>query len=217
MKIHIKNHPIQISVFVTCFLTLFLFSSPIAAKNIGTIGKIYPINEIDFLEFIKSRALSMQQNGMLSTLQKDMQKQAVHYRDRPASVIGLSRTPKSKSWLFDPSIILASDVKTPEGKVIATAGTRVNPLVHISLTRTLIFYDADDKKQMEWVLSMDKKLKGQDKIILVNGSTLQEEKRLSKQIYFDQAGLLITRFHIQHVPATVEQEGNALRIREVKL
>lgn len=105
---------------------------------------------------------------------------------------------------------------TAEGKLIAQRGTHVNPLVLAPLNKTLIFYDADDKEEIEWVSKLDKKLNGKDKLILVKGSILQEEKRFSKSIYFDQAGRLTNRFNISHVPATVTQEGNKLRINEVK-
>ena len=193
------------------------FSTCVYAKNLGTIGQVYSINEVDFLDFIRSRASVMQQNGLVNKLQNDMQKSAALYRDRPTPVVGLTQATESKSWLFDPSIVLDHDVTAQDGKTIALQGTRVNPLVHVSLSKTLIFYDADDKKEIEWLTRIDKKLKGKTKLILVKGSVLVEEKRLSKQIYFDQAGRLTTRFNIKHVPALIFQEGTLLRISEVKL
>jgi conjugal transfer pilus assembly protein TraW len=187
------------------------------ARCIGIIGQTYAIKEIDFLDFIQSRALAMEQNGFVNKLQNDMKKSAASYRDRPISVYGVEHATEAKSWLLDPSIVLDHDVVTPDGKLVAARGSRVNPLVHVSLSKTLIFYNADDKEEMKWVAGLDKKLKGEDKIILVNGSILKEEKRLSKQVYFDQSGRLTARFNIKHVPATVVQEGTFLRINEVKL
>jgi len=198
-------------------LVIMCLSTCIYAKNLGTIGQVYPINEVDFLDFIQSRALAMQQNGLITKLQNDMQKSAASYRDRPTPVVGLTPATESKSWLFDPSIVLDHDVVSQNGKIIAIQGTRVNPLVHVSLSKTLIFYDADDKKEIEWLAQIDKKLKGKEKFILVKGSVLNEEKRMLKQIYFDQSGLLTARFNIKHVPALVSQEGTYLRISEVKL
>ncbi len=37
------------------------------------------------------------------------------------------------------------------------------------------------------------------------------------RLYFDQNGVITGKFGIGHVPATVEQEGKMLRIREVVL
>ncbi|MHB1949728.1 MAG: type-F conjugative transfer system protein TraW [Gammaproteobacteria bacterium] len=210
-KMTIKNYLLLIMWIVISSFSVFSH-----ARNVGTIGQIYSINEEDFLEFIEARVLLMQQNGALSNLKKNMQHQAESYRDRPKPVEGITHTDVAKNWLFDPSIVLDHDVLTPDGKIIAKNGTRVNPLTYVALKRTLIFYDADDKKEIEWISQLDKKIKGNDKLILVKGSVLQEEKRLSKQIYFDQSGHLTTRFGITHVPAVVVQEGNLLRIREVK-
>lgn len=186
------------------------------AKNVGTIGQIYSIEEIDFLDFIQARASLMQQNGGLKNLQQTMQQRAISYRDRPTPVENITHTVTAKSWAFDPSIVLDHDVFTADGKIIAKSGTRVNPLNYVPLSKTLIFYDADDKNEVDWVTQLDSKLKGKDKLVVVKGSVLQEEKRLSKTIYFDQSGKLTKRFGIEHVPATVTQEGSLLRISEVK-
>ncbi len=84
------------------------------------------------------------------------------------------------------------------------------------MSKVLIFYDADDKDEVKWVVDVDKKLGGHDKLILVNGSLLTEEKRFLKPIYFDQGGKLVNHFGIQHVPAAISQEDRSLRITEVK-
>jgi conjugal transfer pilus assembly protein TraW len=67
------------------------------------------------------------------------------------------------------------------------------------------------------VQDQDKKLKGRDKLILINGSVLDQEKHFKKPIYFDQAGKLTSRFGITHVPAIITQEGMKLIVTEVML
>jgi conjugal transfer pilus assembly protein TraW len=130
-------------------------------------------------------------------------------------VDGITRTVKTRSWKVDPSIVLDHDVATPDGKLIAAAGTRVNPLAYISLSKTLIFYNGDDETQVTWAVAQDKKLKGRDKLVLINGSVLAQERQFKKPIYFDQGGKLISRFGIKHVPALVSQAGLALHVSEV--
>lgn len=214
----IINKPTLLKLTLLFFMLNILCGLTAAyAKNIGTIGQIYSIKEVDFLEFIQSRVLFMQKNGLLNKLQNDMQMQAALYRDRPTAVINITHATQSKNWLFDPSIVLDHDLTTSDGKLIAPSGTRINPLTQVSLTKTLIFYNADNKKEKQWVSEIDKKLKGKIKIILVSGSVLKEESRLNKQIYFDQEGRLTKRFQITHVPAMVEQEGLYLRITEISL
>lgn len=204
-----------------CLLVIFLWIvlclvSFCFAKSVGTIGQVYLIEEMDFLEFIKSRASLMEKDGSLFNLQKDMQKHAKSYRDRPTPVVGITQAMETKNWLVDPSIVLDHDIFAPDGKLIVRLGTRINPLDYVSLSKTLIFYDADDKKEVEWVIELHKKLNNKDKLILVKGSSISEEKRFSQKVYFDQGGCLVKRFNIKHVPAVVTQEGSSLRIREVK-
>lgn len=194
-----------------------LITGNIYAKDCGVMGETYPIKEIDFLDFIQSRIEAMQKNGQWQSLQNRVQQNAIHYRDRPMKVAGISRARETKNWKFDPSIVLDHDVTTSDGKIIAIAGTHVNPLRYITLSKTLIFYNGDDKEQVKWVIEKDKKLKGRDKLVLVNGSVLLQEKQFRKPIYFDQSGTLTSRFGITHVPAYVTQEGLVLRITEVKL
>jgi len=61
------------------------------------------------------------------------------------------------------------------------------------------------------------KNKNAAKIILINGSPLELQKKYKLWVYFDQSGILTTKFGIKHVPATVSQEGKRLKIREIKL
>lgn len=201
-----------------CFMIIMcaLMMKNSYANDLGVMGETYTIMEADFLDFIQARIETMQKDGQWQHVQDRMQEDAIRYRDRPGKVNGITRTYETKSWKFDPSIVLDHDLSTHEGKLIAPAGSRVNPLQYMSLSRVLIFYDGDDPDQVRWVLEQDKKLKGHDKFILVNGSVQNQEKQINKPIYFDQAGTLTSRFGIRHVPATVLQDGLMLRITEMK-
>lgn len=42
-------------------------------------------------------------------------------------------------------------------------------------------------------------------------------QKLNKPVFFDQGGVLTTRFKIKSVPATIEQDGKLLKISEVKI
>lgn len=189
----------------------------IFARDLGIMGETYPIAEVDFLEFIQSRIQSMQMSGEWKTIQNHIQQDAIRYRDRPKPVNDITRANETRTRLFNPTIVLDHDISSPEGKIIALAGTKINPLDYISLSKTLIFYDADDPEQVKWAISQDRKFKGKDKLVLVNGSILSQEKLFKKTIYFDQEGKLTARFTITHIPAFIIQEGAQLRITEVKL
>jgi conjugal transfer pilus assembly protein TraW len=210
------NTFLKIITLVMILLALFCAEKSMA-RNVGVMGETYPIIEMDFLEFIQARLATIQKNGQWKTMQEKMQQDAVRYRDRPTPVYAVTRAVETKSWLWNPTMILDHDITTPDGKLIAKQGTVVNPLKVVSLSKALIFYDGDDKEQTVWVKDQDKKLNGRVKIILVKGAVLDAEKRLQKPIYFDQEGRLTTRFGISHVPAIAVQTGLYLKITEVAL
>ena len=114
---------------------------------------------------------------------------------------------------------MPDDIILPNGKLLYAKGTKVNPLDHITLDKKLIFIDGKDQEQTHWF--KDKKAKGdfneQDKLILVAGKPIDLGNNLGQEVYFDQAGVLTTKFKIEQVPATIEQEGRLLRIREIEI
>lgn len=197
------------------FCILMMLTSATQAKDLGVMGDVYTIREMDLLSLIQSRVVSLQQSGQWQAIETDMQQRAMRYRDRPTAVPGLTKATETKSWLFDPSITLGRDVTAPDGTRIVRAGTRVNPLTKISLSKALIFFDGDDEDQVKWVLKQVKAQQRPAKLILVQGSLLQQEKTFHQPIYFDQSGRLTKHFAIQHVPAIVSQQGLQLRIMEV--
>lgn len=183
--------------------------------SLGVIGQVYPIQEEDFLQFILHRLETMQQNGELGKLQNQFRDNVEKHADRPYPVAHISKTLLPKSWNDDPSITVPYDLRDKEGRVFAKAGTRINPLKYITIHKPMIFFDGDDEKQVAWAQKLNKTLSGKIKLVLVKGSILKQEEKFHQPIYFDQAGRFTTRFHIQHVPAIVVQEGLHLKISEV--
>ena len=104
-----------------------------------------------------------------------------------------------------------TDIKDQAGNIVITAGTSVNPLEKISWGEELIFIDGDDQQQINWAKSKIGKL------VLIKGSPVELTQKLNKPVFFDQGGVLTTRFKIKAVPATIEQDGKLLKISEVKI
>lgn len=198
-------------------MSLLLISTSLQARNLGTMGDVYTIRENDLIELIQTRIRTIQDTGQWQTIQNAMQRNAANYRDRPQRVASITKATETKSWSFDPSITLGRDVFSPDGKKLAVAGTRINPLVSVKLSKTLIFLDGDDTEQVQWTMHQITSLKGRVKLILVNGSLLNLEKIFHLPVFFDQAGRLTKHFNVQHVPAEVQQSGLSLKITEYKL
>ncbi|CAN5420698.1 type-F conjugative transfer system protein TraW [soil metagenome] len=201
-----------LALFITSGLPIFVL-----AKDLGVRGQVYPIVETDLLEDIKTHLLIMQKNGELSQITTKLEQKRKLQLDRPKAVPNITRTEQARTWLFDPSIRIKRDITNTEGQVVVMAGSWVNPLNTLFLPYTLIFYNADDPLQVQWAQRRDRELKDQVKLILVGGSVTEQRRLFKKSVFFDQSGLLTTRFQLKHVPAEIQQRGNQLQIQEVKL
>ena len=124
---------------------------------------------------------------------------------------------KNEKWFIDPSTIITNDIKNVDGKVIVKTGTIINPLKHVSLRSTFIFYDGDSKSQVTWAIKKDKELKGKTKLILVNGLVAEQIDLFKKKIFFDQYGRITSRLKVKHTPTIAFQEGLKIRVEEVEL
>ena len=202
---------------ILCFSILCsTLGSPVFAQEIGVIGTLYPIAESDLRHVIQQRLQMLQQKGELETMQNQMRQVIQRQSDRPQPVIGIQRTTHANTRLFDPSVYFPYDIVNRAGNVVLPADTRVNPLTQVALPEPLLFYDANDAEQVKWAMHMDSLFKGQAKLILINGSIVNQTRLFNKPVFFDQNGRLTTRFQIQHVPAVVTQQGTDLKIQEVQ-
>lgn len=195
---------------------MFIMTSSVSfAKNLGKIGQVYPIKEMDIVDLIHLRLKQMEQSGELAKINQRMLYKAKQRADRPLPVPDITPAKKYRTWLIDPAITFDQDIKDTEGKLIVKAGTVINPFMRISFKKALVFYDGDNKKQAAWALKKDQELQGKNKMILVNGSVSEQSNLLKKRIYFDQHGRLTTKFKIQHTPAIVMQAGLKLKVEEL--
>lgn len=55
------------------------------------------------------------------------------------------------------------------------------------------------------------------KIILVKGNIKETSDALNERIYFDQAGVLTTKFGFEHTPVRITRDGRVLKIEEIRL
>lgn len=200
----------------TVVLVAALGLAPLArAENLGTIGPIYPIAEKSLLEVIMSRLRAKEASGELKRLEQEARERATTAVNSPRPVAGLSRAEAPRTFYFDPSFTLQTNVVDERGAVLFPAGTRKNPLEVVSLSKHLLFFDARDARQVERARELIDRYQGKVKPILVGGSYMDLMKRWNKQVFYDQDGTLVRKFGITAVPAIVSQEGQRLRIDEV--
>jgi conjugal transfer pilus assembly protein TraW len=187
-------------------------ASPIAARDYGQHGAVFPIIEEDLLRVIQQRLLAMKASGAIDRANRRLVARTEARVRRPARVPGISAATATRRWTIDPTIIVAKDLHDARGAVIVPAGTRVNPLDTVPLRQKLVFLDGDDPHQLAWARAHTTALNA--KLILVGGSPFDLMKAEQRRFYFDQAGTLTRHFSIRAVPALVEQQGRALRVTE---
>lgn len=198
-------------------LLFLLFSKAAVAKDLGIHGNTYQIKEKNLLEEIQERLQEAKKDGRLDKFQNNVKKQMLDQANNPKLVDGVVKTTSNREWLYDPSVSWPEDLKDQNGKIFYRAGTKVNPLDKVSLTKILLFIDGDYEQQVKWALNNFRQRKGKAKIILVKGRVIDLMKKGKVRLYFDQNGVLIKKFSIKAVPASVEQEGKMLRVKEVAI
>ncbi|MDE0049932.1 MAG: hypothetical protein OXO52_09130 [Rhodospirillales bacterium] len=186
-------------------------AAPVSAADLGVRGTTWPVAEPDLLAQIEARLVEMERSGALARLETEAREAARRRLEEPDSVPGIAPATEERSRLFDPAITVARDIRTPDGVLIAAAGTRVNPLERTALARDLLFVDGRRAAEVAWALGHDRPAK----IVLLAGRPLDLMRRHGRPFFFDQGGRLAARFGIAATPSLVAQAGTRLRITEI--
>ena len=191
-------------------------SSALWARDLGVVGPAYPVAERSLLEVIQERLEEMRRSGELERLQAQARERAQAWAERPRGT-ALPRASAPRVRYVDPAITVPYDITDHEGRVIHRAGTTVNPLDHITLSRRLVFFDGDDPDQVRWARALLEADPAGIKPILTNGPVAALMRQWQARIYFDQHGALIKHFGIAAVPTVISQAGRRLKVEEIVL
>ena len=181
------------------------------AKDLGVRGVTWPVAEPDLLAEIETRLLEMQRSGELARFEDEARERARRRIEEPDPVPGIVPATRERIRPFDPAIVVERDIRAPDGVLIAAAGTAVNPLERMPLTRDLLFVDGRRAAEVAWALAHDRPAK----IVLLAGRPLELMREHARPFFFDQGGRLAARFGLRFTPSLVEQAGSRLRITEV--
>ncbi len=205
--------------FAALLILCFSMSEFSSAEDLGTVGKTWPIQEPDLFMQIANKLEDYENSGRLGEINELFAKRVRASIEHPLPVAGVTRTVTPRVYSYDPTITLRQDIVTADGQILARKGDHFNPLDYIPMNQLLLFVDGTDRKQLNWAKKQLNSLSHNTRIslILINGPVLKLSKQWEQQIYFDQKGVLTTKFDIQQVPARVSRDGNLLRIEEVEL
>lgn len=194
-------------------LAAALSAAPAAAKDLGVHGETWPIAEPDLLAQIEARLAALQDSGALARFEREAKARALSRIEDPPRVEGIAPAREHRSRPFDPAIVVERDILTPDGTVIASAGTRIDPFAHHPLTRDLLFIDGTRAVEIAWALRRERP----SKIVLLAGRPFELARAHGRVFFFDQGGVLARRFGLRATPSLVTQDGAALRITEIPL
>lgn len=180
-------------------------------QDLGTHGPLFDIGEENMIDFLQNKLKKIEREGGLETLQETWKQKIVEGLKRPKAVDGITRTTTLKQWRVDPTLVIENDIVTPNGKILAKKGDKINPLHHVMPPKGFLFINADDQDQ---VIFSKKYLEKFD-LILVKGSPLDLQDELKVPVYFDQGGYLTKKYNITHVPAFIKIGKETLVIEEV--
>ncbi len=190
-----------------------LLQEPAVANDLGVRGATWPIAEPDLLVEIEARLAAMSSSGEMARIEREARRRARSHLEEPATVPGIAPAREARSRAFDPAILVDRDIRAPDGTLVAAAGTRIDPLRHMPLTRDLLFIDGRRDAEVEWALAHGRAAK----IVLLAGRPLELARRHDRPFFFDQGGRLAARFGLVATPSLVTRDGARLRIDEVAL
>lgn len=191
------------------------FETGASAEHLGTYGETFEISEEDLLAQIKRRLTQIRESGELARLESEFSERAKAKIKRPVPVLGITHTAEPRVWAHDPSWTSPEDIRDTEGRLVIAAGQTVNPLDVVRMRTPLLLIDGDETSHVDWATRQSDLSPWGVKIILVNGAPFELEKTIQQPVFFDQEGLITTKFGIRSVPAKISQSGRQLQVEEV--
>jgi conjugal transfer pilus assembly protein TraW len=194
--------------FFIAAVTLATLVSGAFAKDLGTIGAVYPITEPDALEEIEHKAKSIDW-GKLFTPEKNEQRVREY---RPAGLVSPPRAKADSIKQVDLTYTLEFEIPDGRGGILYPKGYTFNPLDYIDYQKTIIVLNASDREQVDWFKASP--YNGNSTLMITDGSYYDLSRELSRAVYY-ASPIIIDRFNITAVPSVVSQQKNRLMVKEV--
>ncbi|MFO1432507.1 MAG: TrbC family F-type conjugative pilus assembly protein [Candidatus Competibacteraceae bacterium] len=182
--------------------------------DLGTWGPVEAIAETDLLEDIQRRLAGL--DGA------ELRRRALQRFWQRARFIELPPATADRVRRLDPSIVVASDIPAPDGRYVARAGDRLNPLALLPFDRRLVIFDGSQPVQVAaarrlgaaadrpviYVTTRIDRADGWEALQRLEGTLAQPVYLLTAEIK--------DRFQLERTPTVVEADGQQLVVREVR-
>ena len=208
-----RRRPVHRLAALGLALAAALACGPSSAKDLGVRGATWPAAEPDLLDAIAARLEALRDAGAFERWEAEAKTRARAHLEAPPRVPGIGPATEHRSRRLDPAITVARNLAAPDGTVLARAGTRVNPLDHVRLSRPLLLVDGTRAAEVAWALRYPTPAT----LVLVAGRPLALARAHRRPVFFDQGGAIARRLDVRATPSVVTQEGRWLRVVEVAL
>lgn len=211
-------------------MMMALLVTPSHSKNLGQHGHVFPIIEVNMLDFIYDRLTFLDRTGVLADLKEKAIADVKESLVRPkAPRIGTTTHPRV--FYHEPRFTLQADITDVNGKKLYAKGSTYNAMDaktypnnlghHFSpppWTGCLVFFDGDDIQQLNWVKqhlsTLDAKSQAYQ-LMLTGGNIKTTSAYLKRPVRFNQHGWMSKKLGITHVPSVVIQEDVRFKITEI--
>jgi conjugal transfer pilus assembly protein TraW len=190
-------------------------AGPAAAEHLGIIGPVHAIGEPDLMVEIDRTLRQATADGRFARFETEARSRILRGIEDPAPIAGITRATSRRTRYHDPSMVVPAAITDAAGRVVVAAGTVVNPLDTVTLSKPLLFFDGRDDGQVKRARELLDRHRGAMRPVLTAGSWLALMRRWKRPVYFDQHGQITARLGITRVPALVTQDGRRLRIDEL--
>ncbi len=193
---------------------VFLFASPVAwaqspGKDLGIHGKLYEIKEEDMLSYVRRKAGAIDMQALRESMEKKFEES---YAEHSLVSLDVPSATEERVRYVDPSVVVRNPLYDHTGKMISPAGI-VNPLDHISLSKSIIVLREDQLKRALKKISGN----GEKPILILTDGDIQRASSLAGQIVYKASPFMLRRLQIEKVPSLVTQDGRKLRVEELTL
>lgn len=190
-----------------CGVLVVLFSTSIGfAKDLGSVGRVYPIKERDALKELEARAAGVNWNKELTKIKPD--------RYRPENGVSLPRANKNKSFLVDMTYTVEMDIPDGKGGILYPKGYSFNPLDFVPFRKRLVVLNGSDKEQLAWFRQSSFAGRPDVMLLITDGSYLKLGEALSRPVFYADTRI-IEKFRLKSVPSVVQQEGRMMKVEEI--
>jgi len=178
-------------------------------KDLGVVGKTYPIVEPDIILEMKQKMASQERlnSAMLRNRLRDY---------KPADLQQLPKATKDNQKIVDMTYTLPADLLDADGKTIYPKGFTFNPLDYVTFRRGLVILNGNDSEQLRWFEKSPYYESHQVMLLITDGSAYNLISKLQRPVFYLTKDIA-TRLRLAAVPSVVIQEQDQMQIFEFEV